>query len=382
MFLDVTLQRNPALVDTAVELHAGGQIPPDTYLLDLDAITVNARSIAEAGKRYGVELWQVGKQFGRNPLVYAAIGAAIPRAAVIDTREIAPILAAGVQLANVGHLVQIPVRQLPTVLAHRPAHVTVIDEQNLRAVSDAAVQVGITQNVLLRVTAAAEDLYPGQDGGFDPEDVERMRDLGLPGIRIAGVTGFPCVLFDDASGVPRATATADRVLRAASVLEDPVINLPSHTSAGSLELLSSLGATVGEPGHALTGTTPEHAVNYELPEQPAIVYVSEVALGSPVAAVFGGGFYPRGHAEKALIVDKAERKLVRLHKGSAENIDYYRRFDCPGTSPTVGSTAVMAFRTQLFVVRSLVAVVSGISTGHPEVLGLFDGQGRVVESGR
>ena len=55
--------------------------------------------------------------------------------------------------------------------------------------------------------------------------------------------------------------------------------------------LAEAGATQVEPGHGLTGTTPLHAVE-DLPELPAVVYVSEVShLHGGEAYCFGGGLY-------------------------------------------------------------------------------------------
>lgn len=38
MFLPVTIERNPALVETAINLHRSGKIHPNTYVLDVDVI--------------------------------------------------------------------------------------------------------------------------------------------------------------------------------------------------------------------------------------------------------------------------------------------------------------------------------------------------------
>lgn len=61
-----------------------------------------------------------------------------------------------------------------------------------------------------------------------------------------------------------------------------------------------------------------------------------------------------------------------------ENIDYYRLLQRPthAADVEVGDTAVLAFRTQIFVTRSTVAVVAGLSTGEPRLTGLYDAQGR------
>jgi len=78
---------------------------------------------------------------------------------------------AGVALGNVGHLVQIPVRDLPRVLARRPRVVTVYDLENLRAAAAESARQGRVQDVLLRMAGDPSSTYPGQEGGFAPDDV-------------------------------------------------------------------------------------------------------------------------------------------------------------------------------------------------------------------
>lgn len=43
-----------------------------------------------------------------------------------------------------------------------------------------------------------------------------------------------------------------------------------------------------------------------------------------------------------------------------------------------GDTAVLAFRTQIFVTRSTVAITAGLSTRQPRLTGLYDAQGRAL----
>lgn len=384
MFLSMTERRNPALIEAARELHATGAIEPDTYVVDRDTVVANAAGLAAAALRHGVEPWFVTKQLGRTPALTAAVAAHIPRATAIDVREARAVVRGGALLGNVGHLVQVPRRALPEVLGADPDHVTVYDVANLRAVADAAARLGRRQPVLLRIAGDAATTYPGQEGGIEPADVAQVLELadGLEHVRVAGVTGFPCLLFDSAAEVVRPTPTAERVLAAARALReagiDPVVNLPSHSSCSTIPLVAELGGTHVEPGHALTGTTPEHAVREDLPERPAIVYVSEVAQESPTAAIFGGGFYPRGHARHVLL--GADARRATLVDTPAENIDYYRRLRLPADAAAarLGEVAVMAFRTQIFVTRSRVAVVDGVHAGRPTVVGVFDATGRPV----
>ncbi|MEV5597641.1 alanine racemase [Streptomyces sp. NPDC052496] len=381
MFLGTVLTRNPRLVDFAAELHRTGQVQPNTYVMDLDAVEANAALLAREARRWGLGLWPVVKQVGRNPELIRAVARYLPRFAAIDAPEARTLHSAGVRVGNVGHLVQVPHRALPEVLARRPGAVTVFDAANARAVSDAARRLGLVQAVLVRIEGAPGLVFPGQEGGVPlgglaefAAEVEQ-----LPGVRLAGVTGFPCVQCVPNSEQPRPTATFALVREARAVLAarghtDLVLSAPGVTCAATLPLLAELGATHGEPGHALTGTTPLHAVDRDQPEQPAYVYVTEVAhvLADGRPALHGGGFYPRARVESALIPRTGARLAVQ--RAPAENIDYYRLL-APGDARP-GDTAVLAFRTQIFVTRSTVAVVAGLAAGSPRLIGCHDALGR------
>lgn len=384
MFLDAVLARNPELVDVAVSLHRSGAVPPDTYVIDADTVEANAALLAGEAERLGLSLWFVVKQIGRNPALIGAIARHIPRFAAIDPYEARLLHDAGARAGNLGHLVQIPPRLLPEMLGRRPEAVTVFDVANARAVSDAARQLGFVQDVLVRLEGT-DKVYPGQEGGVPLAGLDDFAAAAeaLPGIRIAGVTAFPCVLCDPVTGAPTPTqnfqlAITARELLAARGHQGLKLSAPSATSMATLPLLAELGATHGEPGHALTGTTPLHAVDHQQPERPAYVYVSEVAhtLADGRPAIHGGGFYPRARIHDALLPRTGLRLPVQ--DAPAENIDYYRLLQRPTHAGDVeiGDTAVLAFRTQIFVTRSTVAVVAGLSTGEPRLTGLYDAQGR------
>ncbi|GAB2771943.1 alanine racemase [Streptomyces daliensis] len=385
MFLDTVLTRNPELVATAAALHDAGTIPPDTYVVDRDAVEANAALLAAEAERLGLSLWFVVKQLGRNPELIRAIARHLPRFAAIDLPEARVLRAAGAAPGNLGHLVQLPRRALDEALSWRPEAVTVFDVDNARAVSDAALRLGRVQDVLVRLEGAPGSVYPGQEGGVPLEGLDAFVDEAerMAGIRVAGVTAFPCLLCDPATGAPRPTPNLGLLTKAREVLEGRgrtglTVSAPSATSAASLPLLAAAGATHGEPGHALTGTTPLHARDPHQPEKPAYVYVSEVAhtLADGRPALHGGGFYPRGGVKEALLHRSGLRLPVQ--DAPAENIDYYRLLDAPppGADVRLGDTAVLAFRTQMFVTRSNVAVVAGLSSGSPELTGLYDPLGR------
>ncbi|MFJ8000560.1 alanine racemase [Streptomyces sp. NPDC096310] len=389
MFLDTVLARNPALVETATALHVSGVVPPDTFVVDADAVEANAALLAAEAERLGLSLWFVVKQLGRNPALIRAVARHIPRFAAIDLSEARALHASGALAGNLGHLVQIPHRALPELLARRPEAVTVFDLANARAVSDAAGRLGLVQDVFVRIEAAAGSGHPGQEGGVPLDvlggfaaEVER-----LASVRIAGVTAFPCVVCAPDTGRPAPTANFERVIEARELLtarghQGPALSAPGATSVAALPLLARLGATHGEPGHSLTGTTPLHAVDPHQPERPAYVYVTEVAhtLADGRPALFGGGFYARSGVRTALLPRTGTR--LRVCDAPAENIDYYRLLEPPGTGSggvAAGDTAVLAFRTQIFVTRSTVAVVAGLAAGKPRLAGLYDARGRAFE---
>ncbi|MFM9366519.1 alanine racemase [Streptomyces sp. Da 82-17] len=385
MFLTSVLARNPALVGAAADLHRSGAIPPDTYVVDLDAVEENAALLAEAAGRAGLGLWFVVKQIGRNPELIRAVARHIPRSAAIDPPEADALHAAGARPGNLGHLVQLPRRALPALLARRPEAVTVFDADNARAVSDAARELGFVQDVLVRVEGAAEATFPGQEGGVPLAGLDAFAAAveRLDGVRIAGVTAFPCLRCDPSTGLPEPTPNLRLAGRARELLSarghGPRLKLsaPGVTCAATLDLLAAHGATHGEPGHALTGTTPLHAVDARQPERPAYVYVSEVAhtLADGRPALFGGGFYPRGGVRSALLPRTGERLAVQ--EAPPGHIDYYRLLAAPtGPRARLGDTAVLAFRTQMFVTRSTVAVVAGLSRAAPRLVGLYDSYGR------
>ncbi len=385
MFLDMTLQRNPDLMRLALELHQSGQIPPNTYVIDLDAVAANSECLAAEAARVGLTLYFMSKQVSRNEVFVRTVARSIPRAVAVDWDEAQALDAAGISLGNVGHLVQTPTYGLDRLAALAPEHVTLFSVEKGLAVAEAAARQSRVQRVLLRVAVEPGAFYPGQAGGFTlaelPNAVRRLS--GVPGVAVAGVTSFPCLLFDPMSGRAAPTTNLRALSEAASLLRrefgiaDPVVNAPSLTACGTLSLLAEAGATQGEPGHALTGTTPLHAVGEE-PEVPAAVYVSEIShhYGGKVYC-FGGGLYPRSRAETAL-VGASWGKLQRLaiEQLPADAIDYYGTL-CPpaGAAPRIGETVLMAFRMQSFTSRSYMALVSGGRLAH-----LYDPVGRPLRS--
>ncbi len=260
MFLHTTKTRNPELIDFAFYAHRAQKLLPDTYIVDVDGLQQNAADILAAAKKNGITLYFMLKQLGRNPAlagIMAGLGWA--GAVAVDWREALHYAKHSIPLGNVGHLVQPPAAAMERILAARPDIVTVYSLEKAKKVGELASALGRTQDVMLRVTGENDPVYSGQTGGFSPAELGRaahaIRDI--PGIRLAGVCSFPCLLYDDEKGDIIPTPNAQTVLDAAGFLralgEDITqINLPSASCAHSMELISALGGTHAEPGHSLT----------------------------------------------------------------------------------------------------------------------------------
>ena len=66
MFVDRLRRLNPSLALAAMQLHQGGELRANTYLLDTATMTANARLINDEADRQGLSLYAMAKQFGRN----------------------------------------------------------------------------------------------------------------------------------------------------------------------------------------------------------------------------------------------------------------------------------------------------------------------------
>ncbi len=380
MFLSMTMERNPEVVSAALDLHRSGSIGPNTFVLDIDRIIENAGVIAEAARDNGLLLYVMTKQVGRNPfMARAAAEGGIPTAVAVDTSEAQQLHRYGVPVGHVGHLVQIPSRDIAAVLSMRPEVVTVFTVEEAEAVARVARAVGVEQDLLLRILEPNDFRYPGQEGGFPI--------AALDGVRVVGLTAFPCLLFDYASRQVQPASNLTSLIRAANLLRRDLsvdvrqVNAPSITCAATMGLLRASGATHGEPGSALTGNTPLHAVSAQ-PERPAMVYVSEVAgVDGDLAYCFGGGFYARSRAARALLATPAgDRLMAEFLPLPPDAIDYYASLHLQaGVRAHVGDSVLFAFRSQVFVSRSRVVAVGGIARDNAAVLGVCDAMGNVLD---
>jgi predicted amino acid racemase len=274
----------------------------------------------------------------------------------------------------------------------RPDYWTVFSDEKASeaACAVAALGDGRDQPLLARLQAPGDSFYPGHEGGFAAEDALAVADRldALDGTRFAGITTFPALLFDQATGEVRPTPNLATLEWAAGRLraggrEQVEINAPGTTSSEVLRVLADAGATQVEPGHGLTGTTPLHAVR-DLVERPAAAYVTEVSHDSGGRwFCFGNGFYidPVFPPYPVTAVVGREGRLDATQRVPAEipppaAIDYYAQLEAPDARP--GDTVVFGFRMQAFFTRAYVVPLRGVDSPTPEVAGIFTSDGAPV----
>jgi predicted amino acid racemase len=383
MFLKKTIEWNSALVEAAIYLHQKGELLPDTYVIDTDTLFANAARIRQTAGNNQVHLYFMLKQLGRNPeIARELLRLGYDGAVAVDFREALWMIQNGIQLGHVGHLVQIPKACLEQILSSKPEMVTVYSVEKAREINEVCKKLNLEQKIMLRTVESGDVLYSGQYGGFSlkqlPDAAKEIRKMEH--LRISGLTSFPCFLFNSQTGRIEPTQNVKTMCRAKEILMDmgfeiEQMNMPSVTCCASIPEIHRLGGTHGEPGHGLTGTTPLHAVaNCE--EIPCLVYLTEVSHNwDKKAYCYGGGYYRRSHVRQALVGPLEKGKILGVIPPSAESIDYYFGLDGPAE---VSESVVMAFRTQIFVTRSQVALVSGISRGNPQVDGIYTPFGRRV----
>ncbi|MFA3919521.1 alanine racemase [Ruegeria hyattellae] len=384
MFLEVLMRRNPRFIEAAMALHQSGALPPNSYVLDLDAVERNARHFSEQAASLGLKTFAMTKQVGRHSgFCQAVMRGGIDRSVAVDMDCAISCHRAGLKTGHLGHLVQVPQGSAAFAAAQlQPDYWTVFSDQKAREAADAAAKISRVQNILARIQTTGDTFYRGHEGGFAADSVANVADQidALDGAAFAGITTFPALLFDLDSRKVKPTQNLSTLSRAADVLAAAgragiEINAPGTNSSVILQALADAGATQCEPGNALHGTTPLHAVE-DLPEDPAVLYLSEVSHHhGGNAFCFGGGLYidpvfPK-YDVKALVSAEptsAASAMASVEIPDYSAIDYYGMVDATGpVKPKTGDTVIFGFRGQAFVTRANIVGVSGISIGDPHV---------------
>ncbi len=394
MFLQRIRQRNPQLLKAATILHQQGAIPANSWVIDLDVIAENAGILAKAALRSRLATYVMTKQHGRNPLVTrVAIDQGLGSAVAVDVRCAKMLHRYGIPVGHVGHLNQIPLHEIPEVLAMKPEVWTVFSPEAAAAVSRAAARAKRVQPLMLRVIADGDVFFEGQEGGIHERELEETarRIAALPNVEIVGTVSFPCIRYNPTPDIPvEPTPNMRTIARAAQTLRTmgfkiSQINAPGNTSSQTFSLIAGAGATHAEPGHGLLGTTPNHAFRDDLPERPSYVYLSEVShfLGGQ-AYCYGGGFwsdiYDPNFVPSAVAGNDPEKIVDHVVTSVPKTtiIDYHGVLASLG-GLAIGDTVIFGFRTQMQMTRSYIAVVQGVQSGSPSLAGLFDHAGTMID---
>ncbi|WP_392562941.1 alanine racemase [Orbus sturtevantii] len=380
MFLETVKSRNPALIDASLYLRKKNLILPDTYLLDLDTIIENTQNLVQEAQNNRIELFYMTKQFGRNPLIAKKISqSGIADAVAVDYKEALLLKSHNLSIGNIGHLVQVPLSLLEEFIVYGVKFITVYSIEQLQKIDAVCQKYNKQQKVLIKVIEYKDIIYVGQKGGFTLDELAKLKAYHQSlHVIIAGITAFPCFLYNGESKL-EPTENINTLSLAKLILNDIgfynlEVNMPSATSCNTIPMIKFLGGTQGEPGHALTGTTPLHAKK-SLVEKPALVYLTEISHNfDHKSFIFGGGYYSRGHFKNVSIY-QGDRWIDddQIEPFDNENIDYYLALS---KSHPIGNSVVASFRTQIFVTRSDVAVVSGIQNGEVKLEGIFDSLGQ------
>lgn len=381
MFLESTINKNKKLIEAAFKFHKDRCIEPNTYLIDLDGLLENARAIKEKADKYKIDLFFMTKQIGRNPYISKKLmELGYKGAVVVDFEEAEVMMKNNIPICNVGHLVQIPSSLVKRIVDYGAEYITIYSIEKLREINEAAKELKKKQKVMIRVLNEDDVIYSGQVGGFYKEDINRIVNelKTLENVEIVGLTTFPCFLFNEKEKNINPTNNIDTLKEFQEEFKKNNIiikelNMPSVTCIKTLDMIYELGGTQGEPGHGLTGTTPD--INGE--EIPSMIYVSEISHNfKGKSYCFGGGYYRRGHLESALVGENIKNcKKVKAIGPTPESIDYHIEID---EECTVGNAVIMAFRTQIFVTRSKVAIVEGLNSGNPVISSIYNSLGELI----
>ena len=385
MFIKALQRQNPALIASTLRFWQQGRIAPDSWVIDVDQVLENGKQLLKTAQQYGISLYLMTKQFGRNPwLAEKLLALGYQGIVVVDYKESRVMRRAGLPVSHQGHLVQIPSAQVAGAVEQGTEVITLFSLEKAREVSAAAVAAGRTQAVMLKVYGENDFLYPGQESGFSLADLDSVvADIRqLPGITLAGLTHFPCLLWDEKQEKILPTPNLRSLLAARDKLESlgvsvRQLNAPSATSCSSLPMLAEFGVTHAEPGHALTGTIPANQQG-DQPERIAMLWLSEVSHHfAGQSYCYGGGYYRRGHAKHALVFAPGSSiaQQAQLNKVDDSSIDYYLPLE--GEFP-IGSAAIFCFRTQIFVTRSDVVLIDYDQQGQPYVIGVYDSLGNLI----
>ena len=257
MFLDLIRRRNPRLIEAAIALHQRGELPANTYVIDLDAVKDNARAISTKADSLGLTVMAMTKQMGRNEsFCRAVMRGGIVRSVAVDLECALATKRAGMELGHIGHLVQIPKWEADSAARLSPTWWTVFNAEKATEAAAASERLGREQPLLARIRGENDQFYRGHEGGFSASEIVAVAAAldKIPGGRFAGITTFPALLFDAASRTVKTTPNLET--SAAGVRDVGALRTQGHRnqcSRHNLERdLGRAGRSRRYPGRART----------------------------------------------------------------------------------------------------------------------------------
>ena len=387
MFIEAVKERNFNLVKTALDFHQKGLISPDSYILDVDTIMDNAKNILEEANKNKIKLYAMTKQIGRIPYIAKKIiDLGYLGIVAVDFKEAEVMIDNNIKLGHIGHLVQTPFNMLENIMEKGVDIITVFSLEKVKEINKIAGKLNKIQNIMIKVIDENDTVYSGQYGGFYLNEVKRLarETLKLKNVKINGITSFPCFLYNNISNKIEITNNVKTIKKCEAILNDigvkiEQLNMPSLTSLETIKFIKELGGTHGEPGHAISGTTPFNGINFKQ-EKPAIIYLSEISHNlNDKSYFYGGGYYRRSGIKNVLVGKYADKlKQLEVNPTLSDNIDYY--FEINGNSDR-GDTVIGSFRTQIFVTRSDVVLIEGLKDNNPVISSVYDSLGREKHKG-
>ncbi|MFV0254631.1 MAG: alanine racemase [Erysipelotrichaceae bacterium] len=381
MFLSKTRKYNAALIEQTIKLHQDNKLLPDSYIIDVDTFISNAKLMLTEAKASKIDLYFMLKQVGRNPyLAKKLIEIGYKGAVVVDFKEAQLMMQHQIPIANVGHLVQVPKALIKELVAYNCEYFTVYSLAKIKEINAAAQDLGKKQKIMLRVVSNEDMIYSGQYAGFSQNEiVELSAEINkLDNIELAGLTSFPCFIYDHNNQALKPTNNLNTILETQVLLNslgfcDLNINAPSATSIATLQLMKDYPINSAEPGHGLSGSTPISAM-IDTIEKPCVIYLSEISHNfNNKGYCYGGGLYRRGHLQYALVgKDYNNIKELSVISPDLDSIDYHFGLS---SECCVSDTVIMAFRFQIFVTRSDVYLIENIKS-NPIIVGHYDSLGR------
>jgi predicted amino acid racemase len=409
--LKKTVEKNPRLIKAAVALQRSGDIPADTYVLDLDTIVSNGTKGLKEATRVGLECYMCTKQFGRNPVVVdALLRSGYEKAIAMDLEGIKNLHRYGVPIAHVGHFGQIPTSELEFVLDEvRPDVFTIYSIERAKQISKVAGKLGIKQKLLVRVVddPRTERLVMG--GGLSEDEAFTFaRQLQkLDNVEVVGATSYPATAFSIINKTHQLSGNFMAMMRVIGRMQKELgiemeqANAPGRNCVATMAPVADGGGTHVEPGQSFLGTLPAMAFELDSPEIPAVVYVTEIShhFGGHAIA-FGDSFMATATLGSlrndinteyvyALVGDDPDKILDQGLTLARPQEHWHNDLGwsmyavlMPGSRQraNVGDTVVYGFRPQIYrTPKGRIAVVAGIQRNKPKLVGLFDRAGLLLE---